>query len=75
LALDGFKVQELHRFVRKGLEIRNKPVAEVVLVVNEMARKVSEPLQRILLKNNGKVHYHDILYCSSGLGSGRIDSQ
>ena len=37
---------------RKGMEIHDKPVAEVGLVVDAMARKMSVPLQHILTKNN-----------------------
>jgi hypothetical protein len=38
---NGFEVPRLHRFVRKGLEICDKPVAEVSSVVDAMVRKVS----------------------------------
>jgi hypothetical protein len=41
LVFNGFEVPRLHRFVRKGLEICDKPVAEVSSVVDAMVRKVS----------------------------------
>ena len=63
MALDGFEVLGLHRFVGKGLEILDKPVLEVIPVIDVMAMKVSEPLQCILPKNDGQVRYHDVLRC------------
>jgi hypothetical protein len=44
LALDGFGVPRLRRFVGKGLKIRDKPIPEVGLVIDAVAGKVSEPL-------------------------------
>ena len=41
---DGFEVLGLHRFVGKGLEICDKPVAEVSSVVDAMAGKMSKQL-------------------------------
>jgi hypothetical protein len=38
---------------QKGIGICDKPVAKVGLVVDAVARKMSEPLQCILPKNNG----------------------
>jgi hypothetical protein len=64
--LDGFEVLGLRRFVEKGLEICDKPLAEVGPVIDALLRKVLEPLQRILPENNGKVCYHDVLYRPSG---------
>jgi hypothetical protein len=75
LAFDGFEVLGLCWFVKKGLEIRDKLVAKVTPVVDAMARKMSEPLQRIMPKNNGQVRYHDVLHCLDGLGGGRINGQ
>lgn len=66
LAFHGFEVLGLCRLVKKGLEIRDKPVAEVIPVIDAMARKVLEALQRNLPEDDGQVHYHDILYCLDG---------
>jgi hypothetical protein len=44
LALDGLEVLRLHWFVGKGLKVRDKPAAEVIPVVDAVARKMSEPL-------------------------------
>lgn len=55
LALDAFEVRGLRLFIEKGLEILDKPVVEVVPVIDAMARKVPEPLQRILSENDGQV--------------------
>jgi hypothetical protein len=73
LALDGFEVPGLRRLVRKGFEIHDKSVAKIGLVVDAMAWKVSEPMQRVPPKNDGQVHCHDILCCPGGLGGGHID--
>jgi hypothetical protein len=37
LALDGLEVPWLHRFVREGLEIRDKPTAEVFPVIDALS--------------------------------------
>jgi hypothetical protein len=75
LALDGFEVLGFRRFVRKGLKIRDKPVAKVGLVVDAMAWKMSEPSQRVLPRDNGQVRHHDVFCRSGGLGGGCIDGQ
>jgi hypothetical protein len=75
LALDGFEVPGLHQFIKKGLEIHDKLVAEVGPVIDALVRKVSGPLHRILPENNGKVPCHDVLYHPSGPSGGRIDDQ
>jgi hypothetical protein len=75
LSFDGFEVPGLRRFVGKGLEIHNNPVAEIGPVIDAMARKMSEQLQCILPKNNGLVRCHDVLHCSGGPRGSRIDGQ
>jgi hypothetical protein len=47
LTLDGLEVPGSHRFVGKGLKVRDKPVAEVVLVVDAVVRYMSKPLQHV----------------------------
>jgi hypothetical protein len=75
LVLDGLEVSRLCRFVRKRLKVCDKLAAEVVLVVDAVVRKMSEPLQRILLEDNGQVRCHDILRCSGDPSHSRVDSQ
>jgi hypothetical protein len=48
LALDRFEVPWLRRFVRKGLEILDKPIAEIFLIIDAVSRQMQEPLHRIL---------------------------
>lgn len=75
LTLDGLVVPGPRWFVRKGLEIHDKPTAEVVPVVDAVSRQVSEPLQRVLPQDNGQVHCHDIFRRPSGSTSGHVDDQ
>jgi RNAse (barnase) inhibitor barstar len=75
LVLDGFEVAELHRLVGKGLKICDKPVAEIDPVFDVMAGKLSEPLHRVLPKNDGQVRCHDILHCPGGPSGGYTDGQ
>jgi hypothetical protein len=75
LALDGHEVPSLRRFVIKGLKVHDKPMTEVVPIVEAVARKMLEPLQCILPEDDGQVRCHDILHYSSGLGSDCVDSQ
>jgi hypothetical protein len=75
LALDAFEVPGLRLFVEKGLEILDKPVAEVVPAIDAMARKVLEPLQRILPENDGQVRCHDVPLFPGVPGDDCIDGQ
>jgi hypothetical protein len=48
LAFDGFEIPWLRRFVREGLEVRDKLVAEIFPIIDEVSRQMSESLQRVL---------------------------
>jgi hypothetical protein len=75
LALDGLVVLGSCWFVRKGLEIRDKPTPEAVPVVDAVLWQVSEPLQRVLPQDNGQIHCHDVFRRPSGSTSGRVYDQ
>jgi hypothetical protein len=48
LAFDGFEIPWLRWFIGEGLEVRNKPVAEIFPIIDEVSRQMSESLQRVL---------------------------
>jgi hypothetical protein len=52
LAFDGFEIPWLRQFVRKGLEVLDKPAAGIFLIVDVLSRQMSKPLQCILPKDN-----------------------
>jgi hypothetical protein len=54
LAFDGFEIPQLRWFVGEGLEVLDKPAAEIFPIVDAVSRQMSKPLQRVL-------HYHDVL--------------
>jgi hypothetical protein len=62
------------RFVRKGLKVYDKLATKVVPVIDAVARKMLEPLQRVLPKDNGQVRYYDVLRSPSGPGSSCVDA-
>jgi hypothetical protein len=73
--LDGFEVPGLHRFVGKRLEVHNKPIEEVVPVVDAVVKEMSEPLKHVLTEHNWQVRCDDILRCPSNLGGHGLDDQ
>jgi hypothetical protein len=75
LALHGFEVPRLCRFVKKGLKIHDKPEAEVGLVIYVVVGKMSEPLKRVLSKHDQQVCRHDVLCCPSGVNNRSVDVQ
>ena len=75
LALDGLEVPRLRLFIGKGLKICDKPVVEVVPVIDVVAREMSKSLQCILPEDDGQVCCHDVLHCFGGPCGGRLDSQ
>ena len=44
MSLDGLEVPKLRWFVKKGSKVHNKLAAEVVPIIDAVARKMSEPL-------------------------------
>jgi hypothetical protein len=48
LAFDGFEIPWLRRFVGEGLEVRDKPAAEISPIVDAVSRQMSKPLQRVM---------------------------
>jgi hypothetical protein len=75
LALDEIEVLRLRRFIGKGLKICDKLVAEVVPVIDAVAREMLKPLRCILPEDDWQVHCHDVLHCFGGSGGGRVDGQ
>lgn len=69
LAFDGFEVPGLHRFVGERLEVCEKPVTKVIPIVDAMARKMSEPLKRVL-----PMHDMQVLRCPDSLGCHGLDN-
>jgi hypothetical protein len=45
---NGFEIPWLRQFIREGLEVRDKPVAEVTPIVDAVLWKVSKPLKCVL---------------------------
>jgi hypothetical protein len=75
LALHGFEVPRLCRFVKKGFKIHDKPEAEVGLVIYVVVGKMSEPLERVLSKHDQQVCCHGVLCCPGGVNNCSVDVQ
>lgn len=62
-------------FSKRGLKVGEEPVTEVRPVVDAVARKMTEPLERVLPLYNRDIRYHDVLRRPSVLGNHGVNDQ